>query len=154
MNPYTRTEPNSGSYSKMTPSGKLPIPNSSAQKLHFVCYLVTDAKRAKLTPHNNHLPLQGVLVMKDTVSFTANFCFAWRCCVFLKSFVFLYNQSVRLLEPAQAMKELGLTEHKLRFTSSVTMETTVPHHVFGERLQSQLERWFNFRFDLIFLGYW
>jgi len=27
-----------------------------------------DAKRARLTTHKNHLPLQGVLVMKDTVS--------------------------------------------------------------------------------------
>lgn len=73
-----------------------------------------DAKRAKLSPHNNHLPVQGVLVIKDT--------------------------SVRLVEPAQAMKELGLTEHKLRFTSSVILETTVPYHVFIEKLQSQLER--------------
>ncbi|RMX43723.1 hypothetical protein pdam_00006394 [Pocillopora damicornis] len=73
-----------------------------------------DAKRAKLTPHNNHLPVQGVLVMKDT--------------------------SVRLVEPAQAMKELGLTEHKLRFTSSVTLETTIPYHMFIEKLQSQLKR--------------
>ena len=38
------------------------------------------------------------------------------------------------------MKELGLTEHKLRFTSSVAMETTVPLHAFVERLQAQLER--------------
>lgn len=73
-----------------------------------------DAKRARLTPHNNHLPIQGVLVMKDS--------------------------STRLLEPPQVMKELGLTEHKLRFTSSVTLETTVPLHVFLEKLQSQLER--------------
>lgn len=73
-----------------------------------------DAKRAKLTPHNNHLPVQGVLVMKDT--------------------------SVRLVEPAQAMKELGLTEHKLRFTSSVTLETTIPYHMFIEKLQCQLKR--------------
>jgi len=54
--------------------------------------------------------------------------------------VSLSKQSVRLVEPAQAMKELGLSEHKLRFTSSVSMETTVPHHLFVERLQSQLER--------------
>ena len=40
------------------------------------------------------------------------------------------------------MKELGLTEHKLRFTSSVTMETTVPHHMFVERMQCELERYF------------
>lgn len=46
------------------------------------------------------------------------------------------------MEPAQVMKELGLTEHKLRFTSSVTMETTVPHHVFMERMQCELERYF------------
>lgn len=39
------------------------------------------------------------------------------------------------------MKELGLTEHKLRFTSSITMETTVPHHVFVEKLHAQLERY-------------
>ena len=38
------------------------------------------------------------------------------------------------------MKELGLTEHKLRFTSSVTMETTVPHHMLVERTQCELER--------------
>lgn len=48
------------------------------------------------------------------------------------------------MEPAQVMKELGLTEHKLRFTSSVTMETTVPHHVFVERMQCELERYFIF----------
>ena len=44
------------------------------------------------------------------------------------------------MEPAQVMKELGLTEHKLRFTSSVTMETSVPHHMFVERTQCELER--------------
>ena len=38
------------------------------------------------------------------------------------------------------MKELGLTEHKLRFTSSVTLETTIPYHMFIEKLQSQLKR--------------
>ena len=54
--------------------------------------------------------------------------------------MFLFEQSVRLLEPTQAMKELGFTEHKLRFTSSVAMETTVAHHVFMERLQLRLER--------------
>ena len=51
------------------------------------------------------------------------------------------QQSLRLVESDQAMKELGLSEHKLRFTSSVTMETTVPPHVFMEKLQSQLERY-------------
>lgn len=30
--------------------------------------VLADAKRARLTTHKNHLPLQGVLVMKDTVS--------------------------------------------------------------------------------------
>lgn len=44
------------------------------------------------------------------------------------------------------MKELGLTEHKLRFTSSVTMETTIPHHAFVERMQAQLERYVVVRF--------
>ena len=56
------------------------------------------------------------------------------------------------MEPAQVMKELGLTEHKLRFTSSVTMETTVPHHVFVERMQSQLERYFILVVKLAILG--
>jgi len=73
-----------------------------------------DAKRARLTTHKNHLPLQGVLVMKDT--------------------------SLRLLEPSVAMKELGITEHKLRFTSSVTMETSIRYHSFVEKMQSQLQR--------------
>ena len=50
------------------------------------------------------------------------------------------------MEPAQVMKELGLTEHKLRFTSSVAMETTVLHHVFVERMQAQLERYLVVRF--------
>lgn len=30
--------------------------------------VLADAKRARLTTHKNHLPLQGVLVMKETVS--------------------------------------------------------------------------------------
>ena len=51
--------------------------------LLFVIY-ITDAKRAKLTPHNNHLPLQGVLVLKDTVSLTAIYLdfavFVVACC--------------------------------------------------------------------------
>ena len=43
------------------------------------------------------------------------------------------------MEPAQVMKELGLTEHKLRFTSSVTMETTGPHHAFVEECSVSLK---------------
>ncbi|XP_048580506.1 integrator complex subunit 11 isoform X2 [Nematostella vectensis] len=73
-----------------------------------------DAKRARLTPDNNHLPLQGVLVMKD--------------------------ESLRLLESEEAMKELGLTQHQLRFTSTVTMETSEPNHQILEKLHSHLER--------------
>ncbi|XP_028514027.1 integrator complex subunit 11 isoform X2 [Exaiptasia diaphana] len=73
-----------------------------------------DVKRAKLTPNNNHLPLQGVLVMKDN--------------------------SFRLLESEEAMKELGLTPHQLRFTSTVTMEITEPSHVILDRLHSHLGR--------------
>lgn len=45
-----------------------------------IFFTFTDAKRAKLTPHNNHLPLQGVLVMKDTVSFTTRFVFTVVLC--------------------------------------------------------------------------
>lgn len=49
-------------------------------------------------------------------------------------------QSLRLLEPSAAMKEVGITEHKLRFTSSVTMETSIRYHSFVEKMQSQLQR--------------
>ncbi|KAK3737869.1 hypothetical protein QZH41_019750, partial [Actinostola sp. cb2023] len=74
-----------------------------------------DVKRAKLTPNNNHLPLQGVLVVKDS--------------------------SFRLLESEEAMKELGLTQHQLRFTSTITMEISEPNHVVLDRLHSHLERY-------------
>ena len=39
-----------------------------AEVIIIFLYFFPDTKRAKFTAHNNHLPLQGVLLMKDTVS--------------------------------------------------------------------------------------
>jgi len=37
-------------------------------------------------------------------------------------FTFVLLQALRLMEPRQAMKELGLPEHEIRFTSTLTLE--------------------------------
>jgi hypothetical protein len=66
--------------------------------------------------------------------------------VFVSSYLnditlFCLLQSFRLLESEEAMKELGLTQHQLRFTSTVTMEISEPSHVVLDRLHTHLERY-------------
>lgn len=72
------------------------------------------AKRLCHSPEDA-CPVEGILVMRES--------------------------GMTLMEPQQALKELGLTEQQLRFTSNVLLPVEAPmSSVLMERLHSQLRR--------------
>ena len=49
-------------------------------------------------------------------------------------------QKLQLIDPGQALKELGLEEHNLRFTSTVTLEEEGPTSQTAERIYQVVKR--------------
>ena len=53
-------------------------------------------------------------------------------------------QSLRLMEPRHAMKELGLAEHEIRFTSTLTLEDNGELSKTIDKIYQLLKQWVAF----------
>ena len=78
------------------------------------CIVGPPTKKLCHDPEDGH-PIEGILVMRES--------------------------GMTLMEPQQALKELGLTEQQLRFTSNVSLPSQAPgSSILMDRLHSQLRR--------------
>ena len=50
-------------------------------------------------------------------------------------------QRLRLMEPQEAMKELGMTHHRLRFTSTLLLEDDGPPTMTTDKIYHDLKRY-------------
>ena len=55
-------------------------------------------------------------------------------------------QSLRLIEPSQAMKELGLVEHQIRFTSTITLDDPGPPTATTDKVYRKINECVNWEF--------
>ena len=55
--------------------------------------------------------------------------------------MFVQFQKMRILEPSVAMKELGLQEHQIRFTSTITVEHSGPPNNTTEKIYNLIKRY-------------
>ena len=64
-------------------------------------------------------------------------------------FFFTIWQKLQLIDPGQALKELGLEEHNLRFSSTVMLDEEGPTTQTADRIYQLVKRWD--RFHWLFL---
>ncbi len=91
--------------------------------------------------------MHGTLIMKENVSSLLShtsrisLCHpGWQMMMFL-TLVFLWPQSLKLVSSEQALKELGLNEHQLRFTCRVHLQDPHSDSDTLHRIYTHLKRW-------------
>lgn len=78
--------------------------------------------------------MHGTLIMKENVGLNPPVCRN-------PPFTCVSMQSLRLVAPEQALKELGLNEHQLRFTCRVPLQDPHSDNDTLLRVYTHLRRW-------------
>lgn len=65
-------------------------------------------------------------------------CFITLCCITL--YIVTWYQRLQIIDPSQALKEMGVEEHHLRFTSTISIEEEGPSNKVAEKIYQLVKR--------------
>lgn len=66
-------------------------------------------------------------------------CFITLCCITL--YIVTWYQRLQIIDPSQALKEMGVEEHHLRFTSTISIEEEGPSNKVAEKIYQLVKRY-------------
>lgn len=66
-------------------------------------------------------------------------CFITLCCITL--YIVTWYQRLQIIDPSQALKEMGVEEHHLRFTSTISIEEEGPANKVAEKIYQLVKRY-------------